>query len=77
MVLTQNVDGPHHAAGSQNVVEIHGDVHKLLCLACYAREQVWSPAERPLPPVCPHCGSLMRPEVVLFGEALPEAAMTQ
>ena len=34
MVLTQNVDGPHHAAGSQNVVEIHGDVHKLLCLAC-------------------------------------------
>lgn len=75
MVLTQNVDGLHRAAGSRNVVEIHGDVHRLRCQSCATREQVESLAGRQLPPVCPACGGLMRPEVVLFGEMLPEEAL--
>jgi NAD-dependent deacetylase len=72
MVLTQNIDGLHRAAGSQNVIEIHGDVHRLLCLECQQREHVQSLAGRRLPPICPACGAMMRPEVVLFGEMLPE-----
>jgi NAD-dependent deacetylase len=75
MVLTQNIDGLHRAAGSENVIEIHGDVHRLACLACRHREQVESLAGRALPPVCPACGGFMRPEVVLFGEMLPETEL--
>lgn len=75
MVLTQNVDGLHRAAGSSNVVEIHGDVHRLHCTACGHREQVASLEGRSLPPRCPACGGTMRPEVVLFGEMLPEAEL--
>jgi NAD-dependent deacetylase len=75
MVLTQNIDGLHRAAGSENVVEIHGDMHRLLCLACHRHERVSSLEGRALPPVCPACGGLMRPEVVLFGEMLPEAEL--
>lgn len=75
MVLTQNVDGLHRAAGSQNVVEIHGNVHRLQCTACGYREQVESLEGRVLPPLCPACGGTMRPEVVLFGEMLPETEL--
>ncbi|MDR0672057.1 MAG: NAD-dependent deacylase [Zoogloeaceae bacterium] len=75
MVLTQNVDGLHRAAGSENVVEIHGDLHRLSCLSCGFRERVRDLAGRALPPACPRCGKTMRPEVVLFGEMLPEAEL--
>ncbi|MDR2637316.1 MAG: NAD-dependent protein deacylase [Zoogloeaceae bacterium] len=71
MVLTQNIDGLHRAAGSQNVVEIHGNAHRMTCTACGFRESVESLEGRPLPPPCPRCGELLRPEVVLFGEMLP------
>jgi NAD-dependent deacetylase len=69
--LTQNVDGLHHAAGSTRVIDIHGDVHWLLCTRCGHRWRVESYAGLPIPPTCPECGSLVRPEVVLFGEMLP------
>ncbi len=69
--LTQNVDGLHHSAGSSNVIDIHGDVHKLLCTACGHRWAVPSYASIEIPPACPLCGGLVRPEVVLFGEMLP------
>jgi len=75
MVLTQNIDGLHRAAGSRNVVEIHGDLHKLICLSCGERERIDSLEGRLLPPVCPTCGARMRPEVTLFGEMLPEAEL--
>jgi NAD-dependent deacetylase len=70
-VLTQNVDGLHRAAGSQNLLEIHGNVGRLFCTACDWRTAVASYADLPIPPSCPLCGSLVRPEVVLFGETLP------
>ena len=70
-VLTQNVDGLHHAAGSKNVIDIHGDVHRLRCTRCGHRWRVVNYAALAIPPSCPLCDSLVRPEVVLFGEMLP------
>lgn len=69
--LTQNVDGLHHAAGSQNVIDIHGDVHGLVCTRCGHRWRVVNYAGLAIPPSCPECDSLVRPEVVLFGEMFP------
>jgi NAD-dependent deacetylase len=70
-VLTQNVDGLHTAAGAKNVIEIHGSVHKLTCTKCDYRERVTDYAHLAIPPRCPRCAAIVRPEVVLFGEALP------
>jgi NAD-dependent deacetylase len=69
--LTQNVDGLHHAAGSERVIDIHGDVHRLICTRCGHRWRVVNYAGLDIPPSCPECASLVRPEVVLFGEMLP------
>jgi len=75
LVLTQNIDGLHRAAGSRNVIEIHGDMHRLLCVSCGLQEHVESLEGREIPPQCPECRGFMRPEVVLFGEALPQEAL--
>jgi NAD-dependent deacetylase len=74
-VLTQNVDGLHRAAGSKNVIEIHGDVHRLACTSCAHRREVADFAGLAIPPSCPECEALVRPEVVLFGEMLPGPAV--
>ena len=74
-VLTQNVDGFHRAAGSRQVIEIHGDVHRLKCVACSRREVVRDFGGLMIPPSCPGCAGLVRPEVVLFGEMLPDDAV--
>jgi NAD-dependent deacetylase len=71
-VVTQNVDGLHARAGSRNLVEIHGNITQVRCLA----EQDVRDAPEPfqtMPPLC-ECGSLLRPNVVWFGEALPPGA---
>jgi NAD-dependent deacetylase len=76
-VLTQNVDGFHKAAGSQNVIDIHGDIHELICTACDHTERVADYAHLADVPRCPRCGAVRRPDVVLFDEMLPPAkAMT-
>lgn len=74
VVLTQNVEGLHQKGGSQKVIEIHGNVHRLRCTGCGARSTVESFEGLSLPPRCA-CGALIRPEVVLFGEALPAKAI--
>lgn len=74
-VLTQNIDGLHRAAGSQDVIEIHGTLHRLHCVGCRARFSVGDYAGLEIPPACPDCGDLLRPDVVLFGEALPSDAI--
>ncbi len=71
-VLTQNVDAFHTRAGSKNVIEIHGDVHRLRCTFCEYRTHVDDWSKLAVPPECPLCGSVLRPEVVFFGELLPE-----
>ncbi|MEZ4310885.1 MAG: NAD-dependent deacylase [Polyangiaceae bacterium] len=74
-VLTQNVDGFHTRAGSARVIEIHGNVGRLACTECSYRTRVESYAGLGDVPSCPRCGSVVRPEVVLFGEMLPDAAI--
>jgi NAD-dependent deacetylase len=70
-VLTQNVDGLHRAAGSRDLIEIHGTLHQLVCTECGRRITVPDYVELAMPPACPECDGLVRPDVVLFGEALP------
>ncbi|HLO62729.1 MAG TPA: NAD-dependent deacylase [Azonexus sp.] len=72
MVSTQNVDGLHRAAGSRDIVEIHGNLQELACTVCAHEEVVGDMSGREIPPRCPACGGVLRPKVVLFGEALPE-----
>ena len=74
-VLTQNVDGFHRAAGSRQVIEIHGDVHRLVCIGCAWSDVVPDYSGLEIPPRCPGCAGLVRPEVVLFGEMLPDEAV--
>lgn len=74
-VLTQNVDGLHARAGSRDLIEIHGNLRRLWCETCGYEEQ--DPAVPTLdgPPGCPCCAATLRPDVVLFGESLPPAAV--
>ncbi|HEY75618.1 MAG TPA: NAD-dependent deacylase [Thermoflexia bacterium] len=69
-LITQNVDGLHQAAGSRNVLELHGNIWQVRCTTCR-----WSGEDRrvPLPEIPPRCrcGGLLRPDVVWFGESLP------
>ena len=69
-VLTQNVDGLHRLAGSRKVIDIHGDLHRLRCMKCLYHRTVVDYSELALPPPCPECPGLLRPDVVLFGEPL-------
>lgn len=73
-LVTQNVDGLHERAGSSNVIEIHGNINRSICLRCGEVFQM-KPDEVPhRPEVCLRCEASVRPDVVLFGEALPEGA---
>ncbi|MDY0014411.1 MAG: NAD-dependent deacylase [Rhodocyclaceae bacterium] len=75
LVLTQNVDGLHRAAGSTDLIEIHGALHRLICTECGRQRQVADFNGLQIPPACPACGGLLRPDVVLFGEELPAAGL--
>jgi len=75
-VLTQNVDGFHRDAGSRNVVEMHGNMHEMVCIGCSRQRWIADFGELDaIPPRCARCGALERPRVVLFGEMLPDAAI--
>ena len=69
--LTQNIDGLHRRAGSQQLIDIHGNLHTLICTRCAWREEVEDYAHLSIPPRCPRCAAIIRPDVVLFGELLP------
>jgi NAD-dependent deacetylase len=73
--LTQNIDGLHRQAGAKNVLEVHGNVHNLLCTQCPWRQTVADYSGLSLPPRCPRCQAIIRPAVVLFGEMLPGETM--
>ncbi|MBW3570240.1 MAG: NAD-dependent deacylase [Gemmatimonadetes bacterium] len=76
-VVTQNIDGLHARAGSADVVELHGNIQRVKCLdRGHAYEGALPPyADEQDPPPCPRCGSPLRPDVVWFGEMLPEKAV--
>ena len=70
-VITQNVDGLHQAAGSRNVIEYHGSSATLCCIACGHGMSAEEVSMDNLPPKCPGCGSILKPDVVFFGEPIP------
>ena len=71
LLATQNVDGLHQRAGSRNVVELHGNITRTKCFEEDTIVESW-PATAEVPPRCPRCGGWLRPDVVWFGEMLPE-----
>ncbi len=75
--LTQNVDGLHRRAGSQRVLDVHGDLHDLACTRCEHAERVSDYEGLDPLPRCPKCQAILRPAVVLFGEELPETKMVR
>ncbi|MGD8471630.1 MAG: NAD-dependent deacylase [Desulfobacteraceae bacterium] len=72
-VITQNIDGLHKKAGSQNVTEIHGSLRETYCLKC-GKEFIAPHVPEGLPPHC-ECGGVLKPNTVLFGEPLPQGAL--
>jgi NAD-dependent deacetylase len=75
-IVTQNVDRLHEQAGSTAVIHLHGHVFRNRCAACgIALPDV--PHDLEAPPRCPDCGGLYRPDIVWFGEALPQDAWAQ
>jgi NAD-dependent deacetylase len=71
-VITQNIDRLHHLAGSRDVIEVHGSIRTSSCLACGHREQFERVLELLPTPTCRRCGAVLKPDVVMFGELLPE-----
>jgi NAD-dependent deacetylase len=69
-VLTQNIDGLHQKAGSSNVLELHGSIIKIKCTVCDFKGEILTEFPK-LPPLC-KCGNILRPDVVWFGEGLPQ-----
>lgn len=69
-VLTQNIDGMHQRAGSTKVYELHGSIITIKCTVCDFRDTIVTDFSE-LPPVC-KCGNILRPDVVWFGESLPQ-----
>jgi NAD-dependent deacetylase len=79
-VITQNIDCLHRAGGSRNVVEVHGSIETSSCTRCavsYEIEQVEELFDADGVAICAGCGGAVKPDVVLFGELLPESAMVR
>jgi len=74
-VLTQNIDGLHARAGSRRVVELHGNIWRMRCERDGTVVTLSEPVKE-IPPLC-QCGSILRPDVVWFGEPMPEAAVEE
>jgi NAD-dependent deacetylase len=70
-IATQNIDGLHSAAGSANVLELHGGIHRARCIDCGFIADIRELPADERPPVCVGCEGMMRPDVVLFGEMMP------
>ncbi len=74
-VITQNIDGLHYRAGSKRVFEVHGSYRRGVCYDCreaYSIEVVFEQMQKGTIPRCAGCNGLVKPDVVLFGELLPE-----
>ncbi|HSJ56822.1 MAG TPA: NAD-dependent deacylase, partial [Anaerolineae bacterium] len=75
-LITQNVDGLHVLAGNRHILELHGSIYRLRCTrGCRAPWEDRAADLAGIPPHCPDCGALARPDVVWFGESLPADAI--
>lgn len=70
VILTQNIDGLHQKAGSSDVLELHGSIVKIKCTVCGFNYEIMTDFSEN-PPLC-ECGNILRPDVVWFGESLPQ-----
>jgi NAD-dependent deacetylase len=75
-VITQNVDRLHRKAGSERVIEVHGSIEYSVCMECRGKVSLERVLASQGTPECQTCVTPLKPEVVLFGEMLPEQAMT-
>ena len=73
-VITQNIDNLHQEAGSRDVIEFHGTSHRLICLSCHQTWGFQPEMLASLPPACPCCGGLLKPDFIFFGEDIPPLA---
>ncbi|MGQ9604137.1 MAG: SIR2 family NAD-dependent protein deacylase [bacterium] len=73
-LITQNVDGLHKSAGSRRIIELHGNIFRVRCLREGKTVESKEVPLKKIPPIC-ECGSLLRPDVVWFGEAIPYDAL--
>lgn len=76
-LITQNVDGLHQKAGNKEVIELHGNIWRIKCTYCDYKAYDYTVPLKEIPPKCPKCGELLRPDVVWFGEPLPEDAIME
>lgn len=74
-IVTQNIDGLHQAEGAKSVIELHGSLWQARCLSCKTKQNLRVIPADERPPVCPECFDSMRPDVILFGEAMPMQAV--
>ncbi len=74
-VITQNIDGLHQAAGSKNVLELHGSVHRNYCQKCGKFFDAWYVKNADGVPHCDACGGVIKPDVVLYEEGLDSATL--
>lgn len=72
-LITQNVDGLHQVAQSRNVIELHGNIRRVKCFDQHHPAESWNAEQSP--PRCAQCNSMLRPDVVWFGEMLPPDAL--
>lgn len=75
-LITQNVDDLHFKAGSRNILELHGNIMRNRCLECNNQTEIVEPLEKGKLPRC-KCGGLLRPDVVWFGEILPQDVLAK
>ncbi len=75
-VLTQNIDGLHQRSGSTKVLELHGSIIRIKCSVCNFKDNIPTSFDE-LPPKCSSCNNILRPDVVWFGESLPQDIWNQ
>lgn len=73
-VITQNIDNLHQEAGSKKVFEFHGNSRRLICLSCDYECKINQGTLKDIPPTCPQCGKILKPDFVFFGEQIPQEA---
>jgi NAD-dependent deacetylase len=75
-ILTQNIDGLHQRSGSTRVLELHGSIIRIKCSVCDFNDNIPTSFDK-LPPKCNSCNNILRPDVVWFGESLPQDIWSQ